>query len=149
MRISDWSSDVCSSDLANAKFLDNDKSPTRKLGGIDNRGSHYYLALYWAQALAAQDADASLKATFAPLAAALADNEAKIVEELVAVQGKPVDIGGYYRPDPARAGAAMRPSTPRSDERRVGKECVSTCRSRGSPYHSKKKKYRQHTTTKK
>ncbi|HEY9540452.1 MAG TPA: NADP-dependent isocitrate dehydrogenase [Luteimonas sp.] len=98
-------------DAANAKFLDNDKSPTRRLGGIDNRGSHYYLALYWAQALAAQDADASLKATFAPLAAALADNEAKIVEELVAVQGKPVDIGGYYRPDPARAGAAMRPST--------------------------------------
>src|SRR3546814_8584879 len=95
MRISDWSSDVCSSDLANAKFLDNDKSPTRKLGGIDNRGSHYYLALYWAQALAAQDPDACLKAPFAPLAAALSDNEAKIVEELVAVQGKPVDIGGY------------------------------------------------------
>src|SRR3546814_16951893 len=88
-------------------------SPTlfpSRFGGIDTRGSHYYLARYWAQALAAQDADASLKATFAPLAAALADNEAKIVEELVAVQGKPVDIGGYYRPDPARAGAAMRPS---------------------------------------
>src|SRR3546814_6751219 len=112
MRISDWSSDVCSSDLnararvlaealdaANAKFLDNDKSPTRKLGGIDNRGSHFYLALYWAQALAGQDSDAALKARFAPLAKALADNEAKIVAELNGVQGKPVDIGGYYRPE--------------------------------------------------
>src|SRR3546814_9595878 len=97
-------------DAANAKFLDNDKSPTRKLGGIDNRGSHYYLALYWEQALAAQDADASLKATFAPLAAALAANEAKIVDDLVAVQGKAVDIRGYYRPDPARAGAHVRQS---------------------------------------
>jgi isocitrate dehydrogenase len=98
-------------DAANAQFLDNDKSPTRKLGGIDNRGSHFYLALYWAQALATQDADAGLKATFAPLAQALADSEAKIVAELAAVQGKPVDIGGYYRPDPAKAGPAMRPST--------------------------------------
>ncbi len=97
-------------DAANAKFLDNDKSPSRKLGGIDNRGSHFYLALYWAQALAAQDADAELKARFAPLAKALADDEAKIVAELVAVQGKPVDIGGYYRPDRARMSAAMRPS---------------------------------------
>jgi len=97
-------------DAANAQFLDNDKSPTRKLGGIDNRGSHFYLALYWAQALAAQDADAGLKARFAPLAQALAGNEAKIVAELVAVQGKPVDIGGYYRPDPAKMAAAMRPS---------------------------------------
>ena len=97
-------------DAANAQFLDNDKSPTRKLGGIDNRGSHFYLALYWAQALAAQDADAGLKATFAPLAAALADDETKIVDELIAVQGKPVDIGGYYRPDAGKAAAAMRPS---------------------------------------
>jgi isocitrate dehydrogenase len=97
-------------DAANAQFLDHDKSPTRKLGGIDNRGSHFYLALYWAQALAAQDADAGLKATFAPLAAALADNETKIVDELIAVQGKPVDIGGYYRPDAGKAAAAMRPS---------------------------------------
>ncbi|MFC3716143.1 NADP-dependent isocitrate dehydrogenase [Luteimonas soli] len=97
-------------DAANAQFLDNDKSPTRKLGGIDNRGSHFYLALYWAQALAAQAADAGLKTTFAPLAAALAENDEKIVGELIAVQGKPVDIGGYYRPDPAKASAAMRPS---------------------------------------
>jgi isocitrate dehydrogenase len=97
-------------DVANAKFLDTDKSPTRKLGGIDNRGSHFYLALYWAQALAAQDDDAGLKARFAPLARVLADNEAKIVAELNAAQGQPVDIGGYYRPDAARMAAAMRPS---------------------------------------
>jgi isocitrate dehydrogenase len=97
-------------DAANATFLDNDKSPGRKLGTIDNRGSHFYVALYWAQALAAQTADAALAATFAPLAKLLADNEAKIVEELVAVQGKPVDIGGYYQPDMAKLSAAMRPS---------------------------------------
>jgi isocitrate dehydrogenase len=97
-------------DAANAKFLDTDKSPTRKLGGIDNRGSHFYLAMYWAQALAAQDEDAGLKARFAPLARALTDNEATIVGELNAVQGKAVDIGGYYRPDPARMAKAMRPS---------------------------------------
>ncbi|RPE80088.1 NADP-dependent isocitrate dehydrogenase [Vulcaniibacterium tengchongense] len=97
-------------DQANAKFLDNDKSPSRKLGGIDNRGSHFYLTLYWAQALAAQDQDAELKARFAPLAKALGENEAKIVEELVAVQGRPVDIGGYYHPDLAKLSAAMRPS---------------------------------------
>jgi isocitrate dehydrogenase len=97
-------------DAANAQFLDNDKSPSRKLRGIDNRGSHYYLALYWAQALAAQDNDAELKSIFAPLASALAENEAKIVEELIAVQGQPVDIGGYYRPDMAKVSAAMRPS---------------------------------------
>jgi isocitrate dehydrogenase len=97
-------------DAANAKFLDNDKSPSRKVGGIDNRGSHFYLAMYWAQALAAQDADAGLKATFAPLAQALADNEEKIVGELIAVQGRPVDIGGYYRPDMAKLSQAMRPS---------------------------------------
>ncbi|WP_374555167.1 NADP-dependent isocitrate dehydrogenase [Thermomonas sp.] len=97
-------------DAANAKFLDNDKSPGRKLGTIDNRGSHFYVALYWAQALAAQTADAELAATFAPLAQRLADNEAKIVEELVAVQGKPVDIGGYYQPDMGKLSAAMRPS---------------------------------------
>ncbi len=97
-------------DEANGQFLDNDKSPSRKLGGIDNRGSHFYLTLYWAQALAAQDEDASLKAKFAPLAKALTENEAKIVEELAAVQGKAVDIGGYYRPDLAKVAAAMRPS---------------------------------------
>ncbi|MGH8086794.1 MAG: NADP-dependent isocitrate dehydrogenase [Stenotrophomonas sp.] len=98
-------------DQANGQFLDNDKSPSRKLGGIDNRGSHFYIALYWAQALAAQDDDAALKARFAPLAKALADNEQAIVAELAAVQGKPVDIGGYYRPDVAKASKAMRPSS--------------------------------------
>ncbi|WWW35766.1 NADP-dependent isocitrate dehydrogenase [Stenotrophomonas rhizophila] len=98
-------------DQANGQFLDNDKSPSRKLGGIDNRGSHFYIALYWARAPAAQDDDAALKARFAPLAKALADNEQKIVEELAAVQGKAVDIGGYYRPDVAKASAAMRPSS--------------------------------------
>jgi isocitrate dehydrogenase len=97
-------------DAANARFLDNDRSPGRKLGTIDNRGSHFYVALYWAQALAAQTTDAELAARFAPLAQALTAAEAKIVEELVAVQGKPVDIGGYYQPDMAKLAAAMRPS---------------------------------------
>ena len=97
-------------DAANAKFLDNDKSPGRKLGTIDNRGSHFYLALYWAQALAEQTTDAELASRFAPLAKALADDEAKIVAELNGVQGQPVDIGGYYRPDMAKLAAAMRPS---------------------------------------
>jgi isocitrate dehydrogenase len=97
-------------DQANARILDEDRGPSRKVGGIDNRGSHFYLAMYWAQALAAQDEDAALKAKFAPVAKALTENEAKIVAELVAVQGQPVDIGGYYRPDPAKVAAAMRPS---------------------------------------
>jgi isocitrate dehydrogenase len=97
-------------DAANAKFLDHDRSPGRKLGTIDNRGSHFYIALYWAQALAEQAADAELASKFAPLANALGDNEAKIVAELLAVQGKPVDIGGYYRPELAKLTAAMRPS---------------------------------------
>jgi isocitrate dehydrogenase len=97
-------------DAANAKFLDTDKSPSRKVGGIDNRGSHFYLAMYWAQALAAQTDDAALQAKFAPLAQALTANEAKIVAELIAVQGKPVDIGGYYKPDMAKLSVAMRPS---------------------------------------
>jgi len=97
-------------DQANARFLDENRSPTRKLGGIDNRGSHFYLAMYWARALAEQDADAGLKARFEPLARTLAENEQKIVEELVAVQGKPADIGGYYQPDLQKAAAAMRPS---------------------------------------
>ncbi|CAG4967573.1 NADP-dependent isocitrate dehydrogenase [Novilysobacter luteus] len=97
-------------DQATGKFLDTDKSPSRKLGGIDNRGSHFYLAMYWAQALAAQDDDAALKAKFAPLGRALEENEEKIIGELVAVQGKPVDLGGYYHPDLAKVGAAMRPS---------------------------------------
>ena len=77
---------------------------------LDNRGSHYYLALYWAQALAAQTKDAELQAKFKPLAETLAKNETKINAELIAAQGKPVDIGGYYRPEPAKASAAMRPS---------------------------------------
>ncbi|MCP5534698.1 MAG: NADP-dependent isocitrate dehydrogenase [Akkermansiaceae bacterium] len=97
-------------DAATGQFLLNDKSPTRKLGGIDNRGSHFYLALYWAQALAAQTDDAELAATFAPVAEALATNEDKIVGELIAVQGSPVDMGGYYMPDDELTGAAMRPS---------------------------------------
>ncbi len=98
-------------DEANGKFLENDKSPARKVGaGIDNRGSHFYLALYWAQALAAQNQDAQLKALFAPVAEKLTASESQIVAELIAVQGKPADIGGYYRPDAAKAAAAMRPS---------------------------------------
>jgi isocitrate dehydrogenase len=98
-------------DRATGTVLEEDRSPTRKLGGIDNRGSHYYLALYWAQELAAQDEDAELAETFAPLAETLAAEEQVIVDELVAVQGSPVNLGGYYRPDPELANAAMRPST--------------------------------------
>jgi isocitrate dehydrogenase len=97
-------------DIANGKFLENDKSPSRKVGGIDNRGSHFYLALYWAQALAAQDKDAEFKKLFTPIAEQLTENEAKIVEELVAVQGKPVDVGGYYQPNDELAAKALRPS---------------------------------------
>ena len=97
-------------DAATGKFLENDKSPGRKLGTIDNRGSHFFLALYWAQALAAQDQDAELKATFTPIAEALTANEAKIVGELLAVQGKPTEVGGYYLPDEAKANAVLRPS---------------------------------------
>ncbi|QSQ45315.1 NADP-dependent isocitrate dehydrogenase [Xanthomonas translucens pv. translucens] len=97
-------------DQANGQFLDNDKSPSRKVGELDNRGSHFYLALYWAQALAAQDEDAALQARFAPLAKQLAEHEAAIVAELNGVQGKPVDIQGYYRPNLERVSQAMRPS---------------------------------------
>ncbi|MEU8626416.1 NADP-dependent isocitrate dehydrogenase [Streptomyces sp. NPDC048669] len=97
-------------DRATATFLNEDKSPSRRLGGIDNRGSHFYLALYWAQELARQTADAKLAEAFAPLAKTLAEQEQTIVDELIAVQGKPVDIGGYYQPDPAKASAVMRPS---------------------------------------
>jgi isocitrate dehydrogenase len=97
-------------DAATGKFLENDRSPGRKLGTIDNRGSHFYLALYWAQALAAQNDDAELKAIFMPIAEALTANEETITAELLAVQGKPADIGGYYAPDEARTEAAMRPS---------------------------------------
>jgi isocitrate dehydrogenase len=97
-------------DEANDKFLANDKSPARKIGQIDNRGSHFYLAFYWAQALAAQNKDAELKAIFTPIAAEFAENEAKINTELIAAQGKPQDLGGYYQPNPELTSKAMRPS---------------------------------------
>ncbi|HET9383386.1 MAG TPA: NADP-dependent isocitrate dehydrogenase [Streptomyces sp.] len=97
-------------DRATATFLNEDKSPTRRVGGIDNRGSHFYLSLYWAQELARQTEDAELAKAFAAFAETLAANEQKIVEELNAVQGKPAEIGGYYRPDPAKAAEVMRPS---------------------------------------
>ncbi|HEX8594725.1 MAG TPA: NADP-dependent isocitrate dehydrogenase [Pseudomonas sp.] len=97
-------------DQATGEFLDRNKSPSRKVGNIDNRGSHFYLALFWAQALAAQNDDAALKAQFTPLAKTLADNEEKIVAELNAVQGKPADIGGYYYPNAERTSKVMRPS---------------------------------------
>ncbi|MYM26440.1 NADP-dependent isocitrate dehydrogenase [Duganella sp. FT135W] len=97
-------------DAATGKLLDNSKSPSSRTGELDNRGSHFYLSLYWAQALAAQTEDAELAAYFAPLAKTLADNESKIVSELNSVQGKAQDIGGYYYPDPAKTAAVMRPS---------------------------------------
>jgi isocitrate dehydrogenase len=97
-------------DKANSLFLNNNKSPSRKVGELDTRGSHFYLAMYWAQALAEQNDDEALKALFAPVAQQLTDNEAKIVAELNAVQGKPVDIGGYYRPDKEQVSKVMRPS---------------------------------------
>ncbi|MBV4471059.1 NADP-dependent isocitrate dehydrogenase [Pseudomonas siliginis] len=97
-------------DQATGQFLDNNKSPSRKVGNIDNRGSHFYLAMYWAQALAAQTEDAALQAQFATLAKTLTENEATIVAELNAVQGKPVDIGGYYHADAELISKAMRPS---------------------------------------
>lgn len=97
-------------DVANTKFLEENKSPSRKVNELDNRGSHFYLALYWAQALAAQDKDAELKARFAPLAEALTTNESKIIDELNSAQGVAMDIAGYYRPSDELAGKAMRPS---------------------------------------
>ncbi len=97
-------------DQANGKFLETDKSPGRKLGTIDNRGSHFYLCLYWAQAVASQNSDTGLRKVFAPIAEKLAAAEKQIVAELVAVQGKPADVGGYYQPDDAKASAALRPS---------------------------------------
>ncbi len=96
-------------DAANAKFLEENKSPTRKLGGIDNRGSHFYFALYWAQAIAEQAEDKELKARFTKMARELEENETKIVDELIGVQGVPNDIGGYYHPDPEKTSKAMRP----------------------------------------
>jgi isocitrate dehydrogenase len=97
-------------DAATETFLANDKSPARKVGQIDNRGSHFYLALYWAQNLAAQTKDAELQAKFAPLAKTLTENEAKISAELIAAQGRPQNIGGYYNPNDDLASTAMRPS---------------------------------------
>ena len=97
-------------DTAIGKFLDNNKSPARRVGEIDNRGSHFYLALYWAEALAAQDQDAELKARFTQVARQLAEKEPTIAAELIAAQGKPLDLGGYYQPDPVKTSKAMRPS---------------------------------------
>jgi len=97
-------------DAANATFLSENKSPARRLGQIDNRGSHYYLALYWAQALAAQDQDEALKTVFTPVAAALLENEEKINAELIGAQGQPQEIGGYFHPDASLTDKAMRPS---------------------------------------
>ncbi|MFD4906247.1 NADP-dependent isocitrate dehydrogenase [Kitasatospora purpeofusca] len=97
-------------DRATGTFLNEDKSPSRRLGGIDNRGSHFYLALYWAQELAGQTEDAALAEAFAGLAKTLTEQEAAIVEELGAVQGSAVELGGYFQPDPAKAAAVMRPS---------------------------------------
>jgi isocitrate dehydrogenase len=97
-------------DEANAKFLATDKSPARKVGGIDNRGSHFYLAMYWAEALANQTQDSDLAAKFAPVANAMLENETKINEELIGAQGTAQNIDGYYRPDEAKTYAAMRPS---------------------------------------
>lgn len=97
-------------DKATEKLLDNNKSPSRKVGDIDNRGSHFYLTMYWAQELAAQTEDAELAAKFAPLAETLTANEAKIVEELNSVQGKPADLEGYYHMDLAAVEKVMRPS---------------------------------------
>ncbi len=98
-------------DQANGKFLEHDKSPGRKLGKIDNRGSHFYLCLYWAQALAAQTSDLALQALFKPIAEKLTAAEKQIVQELLSVQGKPCDVGGYYQPDDKLASAALRPSS--------------------------------------
>jgi isocitrate dehydrogenase len=97
-------------DAATSRFLEEDKSPTRRVGGIDNRGSHFYLALFWAEALASQTESTSLREAFAPLASTLRTHESDIVRELIEVQGKPVDLGGYYKPNAAKCAAIMRPS---------------------------------------
>ena len=97
-------------DDAIGKYLENQKLPSRKVKEIDNRGSSFWLSVYWAQALAAQDKDAELKAKFEPIAKDLTDNAEKIDQELIDCQGQPVDVGGYFRPDPAKAAQAMRPS---------------------------------------
>jgi isocitrate dehydrogenase len=97
-------------DAANGRLLESDKSPSRALGGIDNRGSHFYLAMYWARALADQTKNEALRARFGKIAAELERNEQTIVAELIGVQGRPVEIGGYYHPDPQLTARAMRPS---------------------------------------
>jgi isocitrate dehydrogenase len=97
-------------DKANEQYLEQNKSPSRKVGEPDNRVSHFYVAMYWAQALAAQDDDAELKDKFTEIASALTENEDDIVKEMIAVQGSPIDIGGYYNPDFSKVSAAMRPS---------------------------------------
>ena len=97
-------------DQAIGQYLENGRTPSRKVNEIDNRGSHFYLALYWAQALAAQDKEAALKERFAPVAKQLEENESKIMDELNGAQGTKADIGGYFHPDDAKANAAMRPS---------------------------------------
>jgi isocitrate dehydrogenase len=97
-------------DQAVGKFLDNNRSPARKVGGIDNRGSHFYLAMYWAEAMAAQSKDEELRARFSKVAIQLIENEEKINAELIGVQGKPADMGGYYLPNPSKTTQAMRPS---------------------------------------
>ncbi|MCP1327537.1 NADP-dependent isocitrate dehydrogenase, partial [Halomonas sp. 707D4] len=102
-------------DEANGKFLDSNKSPSRKVGELDNRGSHFYLAMYWAEALAAQDQDAELKTLFTRLANTLKEKESVIVEELNGAQGKAVDIQGYFHPDAKLASQAMRPSKTLND----------------------------------
>jgi isocitrate dehydrogenase len=102
-------------DVATERLLDEGKSPSRKVNELDNRGSHFYLALFWATALASQSGDAQLASRFGPLAALLADNERVIVDELNSVQGHPVELGGYYLPDPALMSAAMRPSATFND----------------------------------
>jgi isocitrate dehydrogenase len=96
---------------ATGQFLDENKSPSRKVNELDNRGSHFYLALFWAEALAGQEGDSELQERFGPLANTLRKNEQAIVDELNAAQGKPVDLGGYYLPDERKASAAMRPSS--------------------------------------
>ena len=98
-------------DQATAKFLESNKSPSRKVNELDNRGSHYYLAMYWAEALANQSDDGELKDRFGKVAQDLAQNESTIIEELNAAQGSQVDIGGYYQPDETKASQAMRPSS--------------------------------------
>jgi isocitrate dehydrogenase len=102
-------------DEATGALLENNKSPSPRTGELDNRGSQFYLAMYWAQALAAQTEDKELQAHFAPIAKALTDNEQKIIAELKAVQGKPVDIGGYYMTDPGKCDVVMRPSATFND----------------------------------